>query len=184
MLKVKRSVTILSKKIGWSYLQGLSWYIYKVNDNLKSKLKLIFWTAGNISKVQQENHSVFYIKDHLTSTGTLNFSTTFISKNSRSPHLISSCSVMRKSLKRNSYRSTTFGSGKSSFCSNKDKLFQVAFIFFASSLTYPTLGVKQNCNKWMPHAMHWAFTASGTGLCVCIYYPHDKPAWLSPVSRW
>lgn len=43
---------------------------------------------------------------------------------------------MGKSLKWNSHRSTAFGSGKSSFCWNKDKLCQIAF-------AHPILGMKQ-----------------------------------------
>lgn len=182
MLKVRRSVTILSKKISWSCLQGLSWYIYKVNNNLKSKLKLIFWTTGNISEVQQQNHSVFYMKDHLTSTGTLNFSTTFISKNSRSPHWMSLCSVRGKSLKQKSYRPTAFASGNSSFCWNKDKLCQIAFIFFPFSLTCSALGVKQNYNKKTPHpitepshAWHWVMHFAYIILTTNLHYGPQFP---------
>ena len=46
ILKVRRSVTTLSEKIGWPCLQGLSGYIDKVNDNLRSTLQGIFLNHG------------------------------------------------------------------------------------------------------------------------------------------
>lgn len=42
ILKVRRSVTTLSEKIGWPCLQGLSGQTDEVNDHLKSTLQGIF----------------------------------------------------------------------------------------------------------------------------------------------
>ena len=115
--------------------------------------------------------------------GTLNFSTTFISKNSRSPHLISSCSVTGKSLKQDSYRSNAFGSGKSSFCSNKEKLCQTAFLQFPCSLTHPPLGVKKITIK-RPCCNSLSLYVPSTGFCSLHELSSQQTCTVTPVFRW